>query len=117
LPTIGEDLDNGLSATFRRLLGGLCQHLAGLDERVKELDDEIKRAARQDEAAMRLQSIPGIGPITATARVADLGDARQFKRGHEVSAFLGLTPKQHSAVGKNGSLASASAAMSTSGPC
>ncbi|MDR3300816.1 MAG: transposase, partial [Candidatus Accumulibacter sp.] len=54
------------------------------------MDEEIQQAARQDPAALRLQSIPGIGPITVLA--ASLGDAKQFKRGREVSAFLGLTP-------------------------
>jgi len=48
-----------------------------------------------------LQTIPGIGPLTATAMVADPGDARQFRRDREVSAFLGLTPRQHSSGGKD----------------
>jgi transposase len=100
LPRIEEDRENGLTGAFRRLLEDLRQDLAHLDERIEALDEEIKRAARTDEAAKRLQTIPGIGPITATALVADLGDARQFKRGREVSAFLGLTPRQHSSGGK-----------------
>jgi transposase len=64
------------------------------------MDEEIQQVARQSEAAKRLQSIPGIGPITATARVAGLGDAKQFKRGRDVAAFLGLTPRQHRSGGK-----------------
>jgi transposase len=97
---IAEDRENGLTDTFRNLLEDLRQDLARLDERIKELDKEIGRAARTNEAAKRLQTIPGIGPITATALVADLGDARPFKRGRDVSAFLGLTPRQHSSGGK-----------------
>jgi len=100
LPRLGEDVDNGLSAGFRRLLEGLRADLAYLDERIGQMDEEIQQAARQDPAALRLQSIPGIGPITATALIASLGDAKQFKRGREVSAFLGRTPRQHSRGGK-----------------
>jgi transposase len=100
LPRIEEDRENGLTDVFRNLLEDLRQDLARLDGRIKMLDQEIERVARTNEAAKRLQTIPGIGPITATARVADLGEARQFKRGREVSAFLGLTPRQHSSGGK-----------------
>ena len=100
LPQIEEDRENGLTDVFRNLLEDLRQDWARLDERIEALDPEIARVARTDEAAKRLQTIPGIGPITATALVADLGEARQFKRGREVSAFLGLTPRQHSSGGK-----------------
>jgi transposase len=100
LPLICEDLSHGLSARFRSMLEGLRQDLSWLDGRIEALDGEIKELARQDETAVRLQTIPGIGPITATALVADLGDARQFRRGREVSAFLGLTPRQMSSGGK-----------------
>ncbi|MDR1274844.1 MAG: IS110 family transposase [Candidatus Accumulibacter sp.] len=100
LPEIAEDMENGLTEAFRNLLEDLRRDLAHLDERVKQLEKEIQKVARKDEAAKRLQTIPGIGPITATALAADLGDARHFKRGREVSAFLGLTPRQHSSGGK-----------------
>lgn len=101
LPDIQEDPDNGLSGLFRRLLDGLRQDLVELDRRVAELDGEIQTAAKADETAGRLQSIPGIGPITATALVASVGDGRQFKRGRELAAWLGLTPGQHSSGGKD----------------
>jgi len=71
------------------------QDLVRLDSRIDELIRQIERIGRDNEAARRLQTIPGIGPLTATSMVADLGDARQFRRGREVSAFLGLTPRQH----------------------
>jgi transposase len=100
LPLICEDLCNGLSGSFRRLLEDLRQDLCWLNGRIEELDGEIEQFVRQDERAVRLQTIPGIGPVTATALVADLGDARQFRRGREVSAFLGLTPRQMSSGGK-----------------
>jgi len=49
---------------------------------------------------LRLQSVPGIGPITATALVAAVGEGGQFKRGRDLAAWLGLTPGQHSSGGK-----------------
>jgi len=100
IPEIQEDAENGLSGLFRRLLSGLRQDLETFDTRIAELDTEIVQAARGDETAQRLQSIPGIGPMTATALVAAVGDARQFARGRDLSASLGLTPGQHSSGGK-----------------
>lgn len=100
LPEIQEDAENGLSALFRRLLTGLRQDLETFDTRVSTLDEEIAAVARADATAQRLQSIPGIGPMTATALVAAVGDARQFKRGRDMAASLGLTPGQHSSGGK-----------------
>ncbi len=100
IPEIQEDAENGLSGLFRRVLGGLRQDLETFDARVAELDAEIAHVARSDETAQRLQSIPGMGPMTATALVAAVGDARQFARGRDLAASLGLTPGQHSSGGK-----------------
>lgn len=100
LPLLLEDLGNGISAHFRSFLESLREDLERLDKRIAELDEHIALAARQNEAARRLQSVPGIGPITATARVASIGDAQAFKRSRDLPAFLGLTPKQHSSGGK-----------------
>ena len=101
LPQLCEDIESGLSADFRGLLEGLRQDLVYLDERIHALDEKLIQAARTNEAARRLQSIPGIGPITSTALVASLGDARTFKKGRDVSAWIGLTPRQHSSGGKD----------------
>lgn len=100
IPRWLEDNDNGLSERFRRLLRGLWRDLQALDERVEELDREIEQIARQDPAAMRLQQVRGIGPLTATALLATVGDARQFSNGREMAASFGLTPKQNSSGGK-----------------
>jgi transposase len=51
-------------------------------------------------ACQRLQTIPGIGPVTATALIAAIGDATQFKNGRQLAAWLGLVPKEHSTGGK-----------------
>jgi transposase len=100
LPRWLEDQANGLSASFRRLLEGLREDLVRLDERVKELDREIERLAQSDPTAKRLMQLRGVGPITATALVATVGNARQFANGRQMSAALGLTPRQHSSGGR-----------------
>jgi transposase len=71
-----------------------------LDDRVAELDGDIAAIAQSDPNAVRLQQLRGVGPIIATALVAAVGDARQFANGRQLSASLGLTPRQHSSGGK-----------------
>jgi transposase len=101
IPDWLEDPNNGLSERFRRLLNGLWDDVKRLDERVDELDAEIAAIAQEDPAAQRLQQLRGIGPITATALVAAVGDGAQFANGRQMSAALGLTPRQHSSGGKD----------------
>jgi transposase len=95
-----EDAENGLTDMFRRLLHGLWEDLSTLDKRIAELDKEIKRLARNDPMAQRLQQLRGVGPLIATAIVATIGSGRQFKRGRQMAASLGLTPRQYSSGGK-----------------
>lgn len=71
-----------------------------LDERIRLLDREITKRAREDETARRLMTIPGIGPITATAILALAPPAESFRKGRDFAAWLGLTPRQHSTGGK-----------------
>jgi transposase len=101
LPLLLEDAENGLTADFRELLQGLQQDLITLDERVNEMDKKIKVLASSNTDAKRLQQIPGIGPITATALICAIGDGKQFKRGRDMAAWLGLTPRQRSSGGKD----------------
>jgi transposase len=101
LPLLLEDAENGLSADFRLLLDGLRQDFATLNGRIDEMDKTIKALADSNADAKRLQQIPGIGPITATALVCAIGDGKQFKRGRDLAAWLGLTPRQHSSGGKD----------------
>lgn len=100
LPELLEDADNGLTGAFRALLDGLRLDLIKLDERVGEMDRQILQRCRASVAAKRLQEIPGIGPITASALIAAVGDGSGFKRGRDMAAFLGLVPRQHSSGGK-----------------
>jgi transposase len=101
LPCWLEDAENGLTDHFRSLLHGLWDDLLTLENRLKELDEEIERIARSNEVAMRLQQPRGVGPIVATALVATVGDGAQYKKGRQMAAALGLTPRQFSSGDKH----------------
>jgi len=90
----------GLPPLARRAVDDLLAHLRQLNERIASYDVEFKHLANQDDAAKRIMTIPGVGPITALGMVATLGNARDFKNGRQLAAWLGLTPKQHSSGGK-----------------
>ena len=100
IPAILEDAENGLAGMSRELFARLLEHLRHLDGQVQALEAQIKAWHREDAASRRLEAIPGIGPLTASALVASIGDARNFKNGRQLSAWLGLVPRQHSSGGK-----------------
>lgn len=100
LPGIIEDLENMLSYTARDYLSELYGELVACDESIAKYEARIVSFAKSNEACKRLQQIPGIGPLTATAIVAHVGDATQFKNGRAFAASLGLTPHEHSSGGK-----------------
>jgi len=100
LPGILEDAENGLPGAFRQLLRRLGENLKAMDRQVGELEREIGLWHRGNEASRRLDAIDGIGPITASALVATVGDARSFKNARQVPAWLGLVPRQESTGGK-----------------
>lgn len=101
IPDLLEDADNGLSFDFRQLLAELYEELVAIDRRVAELTQRIERDVRAHDQGKRLLEIPGIGPLTASALIATVGDARQFRNGRQMAAFLGLVPRQHSSGGKS----------------
>jgi len=100
LPDIVEDAENGLPGVSRELFAQLFHHLRELNVQVKELEDRIKAWHRESAASCRLEAIPGIGPLTASALVASIGDAKAFKNGRQLAAWLGLVPRQYSSGGK-----------------
>jgi len=100
LPAILEDGENDLPGLFRELLQRLGEHLKELDRQVRELDSQIQLWHREHEGSCRLAQVPGIGPITASALVASIGDAKSFENGRQLAAWLGLVPRQHSSGGK-----------------
>jgi transposase len=100
LSEILEDGDNGLPDAFRQLIERLGTHLKELDQQVDELEAQIRIWHHGNEASKKLEKIPGIGPITASALVALIGDAKNFENGRQLAAWLGLVPRQNSSGGK-----------------
>lgn len=95
------DDGNELPALMRDLAQRLLSHLLSLDRQVQEIDNQVRQLSRQSGVCRRLEEVPGIGPITATALEATVGDnIGTFKNGRQLAAFLGLVPKQHSSGGK-----------------
>ncbi|MEA3103245.1 MAG: transposase [Caballeronia mineralivorans] len=101
VPELIEDAANDLTGSFRLLVERLIEHLKELDRQVRELEAQIQRWHRDNDASLKLARVPGIGPITATALVASVGDAKGFTSGRQLAAWLGLVPKQSSSGGKN----------------
>lgn len=100
VPGIIEDGENDLPGSFRLLIGRLVDHLRELDRQVGELEAAIQSWHRQNTASQKLARVPGIGPLTASAMAASIGDARNFKNGRQLAAWLGIVPRQHSTGGK-----------------
>jgi transposase len=100
LPRLLEDVHNELTTVSRALLAQMLGHLRDLEERVRDAERMIDQRGSQHDTVKRFQSIPGIGPLTATALVAATGDAKVFKNGRQMAAWLGLVPRQFSSGGK-----------------
>lgn len=94
-----EDGENGLPGQMRELLAQLSDELVQKDSHITTLDRQIKEQCARDERIKRLMA-EGIGPISASAIVSAIGDARQFKSGRDLAAWLGVVPNQHSSGGK-----------------
>ncbi len=95
-----EARDETIPLCVCEALAPLVLQLHKLDEAIDQLDRTIMKMARADETARRLMSIPGVGPITASAIAASVQDASAFSGPREFAAFLGLTPRQNSSGGK-----------------
>ena len=100
LAEVLEDADNELCSDARALLWNLAEELRRVDGRVKEFDAQIARISREAPECRRLEAIPGIGPLSSTALVAAVGDAREFRNGRELAAWLGIVPRQRSTGGR-----------------
>lgn len=98
---LNEILDsNELSVISYQTFSDLKEEFITSDNRVKELEKRLKVLASQCDMYKRLITVPGIGLITATALIASIGNASCFKNGRQLSAWLGLVPRQHSSGGK-----------------
>ena len=89
-----------LSDSFRVLLAQFRIELDQWTARIWEMDAVLQRTAQENEACQRLTSIPGIGPVTATALVAAIGNGAGFRRGRDLAAWVGMVPREYSTGGK-----------------
>lgn len=101
LRPILESPESLVSPMIRDLMQELLDEFVYLDQRVERFDQKIKLLSKENEICQRLTQVPGIGPITATALVAAIGDIKFFENGRHLSAWLGLVPKQNSSGHKN----------------
>lgn len=100
VPLLLDEAGDDLPGAFKMLILRLLEQLKKLDRQVGELEVQIQTWHRSNALSKRLEKIPGIGPITASALVASVGEAKNFKNGRQLAAWLGLVPKQHSTGGK-----------------
>jgi transposase len=100
LPRILEDAELNLSGSFRALLAQLQLELEQLAARIEEMDRVIQKTARENEPCQRLTEIPGVGPVTATALIAAVGNGSTFQKGRNLAARMGIVPGEYSTGGK-----------------
>lgn len=97
---LADEAEARIPAAARAMLLELAGAIAELQARLARVDREIIAAVRANALARRLMTIPGIGPITASAVVATIGDPRRFRSGRHFAAWLGLVAKQSSTGGR-----------------
>jgi transposase len=100
MPEIVENADEKLSARLRRLLDFLWQEWKHRQLQIESLNEDLEKIADSDAACTRLQQIPGVGPLVATAVVSAIGNGAAFHKGREFAAWLGRVPGQWSTGGK-----------------
>jgi transposase len=96
IPQILSDVDNELTPLAREVIAELYDLFRDLDRRIVLFDKKIDRVFRESGACQRIARIKGVGPKTATAIVAAVGDGSEFKNGRHLAAWLGLVPRQFS---------------------
>jgi transposase len=101
LDVVADSNNDRLPELARACLAALGAQLRKLKEQILEFDRQIMAWHRSNEASMRLDAIPGVGPMLATALVASVADPKVFRSGRNFSAWIGLVPKQHSSGGKD----------------
>jgi transposase len=100
IPAILSDEENELTTFTRDLIQDLFSELLTLTEKVKKYNERIESIHKSHPVAQRLTTIPGVGPIAATAILANAADPNMFKNGREFAAYFGLVPRQSSSGGK-----------------
>ena len=89
-----------LPAVLRRVLAGVLEEIRALEDRIAEVDRELENLAAADPVCVQLQTVPGIGPLAATALVATVGHIHGFRRGRQFASWVGLTPREYSSGGR-----------------
>ena len=100
LQIIGDMVDDRIPPVARFCLDLLARQYLTLNTEIASIDKRIHAWHRSCEQSRRLEEIPGVGPIVATALVAEIGEWRAFRSGRSLAAWIGLVPKQHSTGGK-----------------
>ncbi len=100
LPRIVAEDDNGLSGLMRELVLDLRERFDHTEQRLRRYNQQIIQLLHHDERCQRLAEVPGVGPLTATAVVAAVGNARDFRSGRELAAYLGLVPRHRASGGR-----------------
>jgi transposase len=100
MPEILENADANLTPRMRNLVSLLWSEWKDLEPQIVEMNAEVERIASSGAACVRLRQIPGIGPLVATAIVAEIGNGAAFHKGREFATWLGLVPRQNSTGGK-----------------
>jgi transposase len=101
LRLIADGADNRVPSSVRSILAVLAQRYSAIGAEIGSIDKSILAWHRSCEASRRLEEIPGIGPLVATALVAEIGDWSVFRSGRGLAAWIGLVPKQHTTGGKD----------------
>ena len=100
LPRVLADESNDLTPAMRHILGEVFEELTDIERRIAGVNREIEAVAARSDTARRLMSIPGIGPLAATALLAAAGSGQQFRKARDLAAWLGLVPREYSTGGK-----------------
>lgn len=98
---LADDGEDAVPGHAKTVLQMLVDQLRDTARRIGDLDDRLREQAKSNETCRRLMTIPGIGPVIATALVATIGDAKSFTSGRHLAAWLGLVPRQTSSGGKD----------------
>ena len=101
LPLILEDGENELTSSMRDLARTLERMIKDLTEKLNEVELKLKSLSQTQPDYERLLHVPGVGPLVASLFISTIGDPKVFKNGRNVSAWLGLVPRQNSSGGKS----------------
>lgn len=101
IPELLRTAEDELTSFCQTLLTELLQHLKAIEERIRLIETSIQAFMKHSALCKKIMAVPGVGPITATAIVGAIGDAKQFRNGRHLTAWLGLVPRQYSSGGKS----------------